>query len=48
MLYQRIENNYKDFTSHKFIASYEFDSDWCARENHPHGDKIVLLLSAKC
>lgn len=44
-VYQRLEQNYKDFAGHELISCYDFAQDWTTWEMHPAGDEIVVLLS---
>lgn len=44
-LYQRLDEEYKDFAGHLLISSYAFDADWPTWEVHPAGDEFVILVS---
>jgi len=44
-LYERIDEEYKEFAGHLLISNYEFDSDWPTWEVHPSGDEFVILIS---
>lgn len=44
-LYQRLDEEYKDFAGHLLISSYAFDDDWPTWEVHPAGDEFVILVS---
>lgn len=46
-LYERLGNEYSDFTGHELISAYEFGEDWTVWEMHPKGDEIVILISGK-
>jgi len=44
-LYERLDDEYKDFAGHLLISSYSFDADWPTWEVHPAGDEFVILVS---
>lgn len=44
-LYQRLDEEYKEFAGHLLISSYAFDEDWSTWEVHPAGDEFVILVS---
>lgn len=44
-LYERLDDEYKDFAGHLMISSYSFDADWPTWEVHPAGDEFVILIS---
>jgi uncharacterized cupin superfamily protein len=44
-LYERIDEEYKEFADHLLISSYTFDADWPTWEVHPAGDELVFLVS---
>lgn len=44
-LYQRLDEEYKEFAGHLLISSHAFDADWPTWEVHPAGDEFVILVS---
>ncbi len=44
-LYERLDDDYKDFAGHLLVSSYAFDEDWPTWEIHPAGDEFVILVS---
>lgn len=44
-LYERLDEDYKDFAGRLLISSYAFDEDWRTWEVHPAGDEFVILVS---
>lgn len=44
-LYERIDEEYKDFAGHLLLSSYTFTEDWPTWEVHPAGDEFVVLVS---
>jgi mannose-6-phosphate isomerase-like protein (cupin superfamily) len=44
-LYERLEEDYKDFAGHLLVSSHAFDEDWPTWEIHPAGDEFVILVS---
>ena len=46
-LYERLDEEYKEFAGHLLISNYTFDADWPTWEVHPAGDEFVILLSGE-
>ena len=44
-LYQRLDEEYRNFAGHLLVSSYAFDDDWPTWEVHPAGDEFVILVS---
>ena len=44
-LYERLDEDYKDFANHLLVSSHAFDEDWPTWEIHPAGDEFVILVS---
>jgi len=44
-LYQRLDEEYREFAGHLLVSSYAFDDDWPTWEVHPAGDEFVILVS---
>jgi len=44
-LYERLDEEYKDFAGHLLFSTHSFESDWPTWETHPAGDEFVVLLS---
>lgn len=44
-IYERLDEEYKDFAGHLLISSHAFDDDWPTWEVHPAGDEFVILVS---
>jgi len=46
-LYQRLDEEYRNFAGHLLVSSYAFDDDWPTWEVHPAGDEFVILVSGE-
>jgi len=44
-LYERLDEQYKEFAGHLLVSSYAFDDDWPTWEVHPAGDEFVIMVS---
>ncbi len=44
-LYQRLAQNYGNFTGCELISCHSFTNNWPSWETHPNGDEIVILLA---
>lgn len=45
-LYQRLDQEYRDFAGHLLVSSYAFDDDWPTWEVHPAGDDQLVVTQS--